>query len=147
MFMEMAETASKRSTCFRLNVGAIIVRDNDLVSMGYNGAPSGELHCAGNACPLGTNGGCIRAVHAEVNAIDRALEKMSRLDDCDLYVTISPCGLCAELIRREGMGRVFYKFNYRNDTGLKILRLHDIEVFKVTPSGYVVRETDQRIMT
>ena len=67
MFMEIAHTVAKRATCMRLNVGAVLVADRQIVSIGYNGAPSGAPHCAGNECPGKHH--CHETIHAEVNAV------------------------------------------------------------------------------
>lgn len=132
MFMEMAEAAAKRSTCFRLNVGAIIVINNNVESIGYNGAPTGEPHCTGNTCPGKDH--CRHTLHAEENAINRA----RRVYGGDMYVTDSPCDSCASAIVTHGIFRVFFRTPYRIITPLEKLVRHGVEVFKVTPAGFVV---------
>ena len=67
LFINIAREMAKRSTCFRLNVGAVVTSENNLVSCGYNGAAPGEPHCQGNDCPLSDEGGCISSLHAESN--------------------------------------------------------------------------------
>lgn len=88
MFMEIAHAVARRSTCMRLNVGAVIVQGRSIVSIGYNGAPSGAPHCLGNACPGKLV--CRETIHAEDNALRHLppLEPDSPL--LDLYVTDSP---------------------------------------------------------
>ena len=71
MFMMMAEAAARRSTCRRLNVGAILTYQNNVVSIGYNGPPPGEPHCYGGDCGVPM---CTRSIHAEFNAIVRAAD-------------------------------------------------------------------------
>lgn len=133
MFMEMAHTAAKRSTCFRLNVGAVVVVNNRVVSIGYNGAPSGAPHCSGNSCP-GRNG-CQETIHAEDNALRYV---PTGVKPEDLYVTDSPCPHCAELIFGAGVKRVFFGKAYRITEPLEWLTRLNVEVYQVTPAGYVI---------
>lgn len=139
MFAEMATTASKRATCYRANVGAIIVEGNNVISIGYNGPPSGEPHCLGKAlCPLTSNGGCSRAVHAEDNAIKRMANREYGPFSCDLYTTRSPCETCTELILKTlSIGRIFYIEQYRNTNHLDRLRGKK-EILRILPSGVVL---------
>lgn len=132
MFMEMADVAAKRSTCFRLNVGAILTQDDNIVSIGYNGTPPGEPHCSGNTCP-GRNG-CTLTWHAEANAINRCRVALTSGFNC-LYVTDSPCPDCSELMLANNVRRLFFRKLYRLNTHLTGL---GIEVYQVTPAGYVV---------
>lgn len=140
MFMEMAEAAAKRSTCFRLNVGAILVINNNVESIGYNGAPSGEPHCTGNACPGRDH--CRHTVHAEENAIKRAIFTYQ----ADMYVTDSPCDACASMIQQCGIRRLFFKTPYRIITPLEKLVGYGVEVYKVTPAGFVVNWATNEIV-
>lgn len=135
MFMEMARAASKRSTCFRLNVGALIVVDNRPVSVGYNGAPPGQPHCAGNACPGRHH--CRETIHAEENAIDHVPDAALG-DSWDLYVTHSPCRQCAErIVMTHQVKRVFFEATYRSTDHLAELA-KSVELYQVTPAGFVV---------
>src|SRR6478735_9399371 len=105
MFMMMAEAAARRSTCRRLNVGAILVDDNNNpIGVGYNGPPAGEPHCHGVECGIPS---CTRAVHAELNAIRRARAAGFKCFEVStLYVTNSPCEHCFGAIRAFGIPRV-----------------------------------------
>ena len=135
MFMEIAEVVAKRATCMRLNVGAVIVHDNSVVSMGYNGVGSGEPHCAGNRCP-GRVGGCTLTIHAEDNALQRLPEGIE--GDLDLYVTDSPCAHCFEkIVADHRIRRVFFRTPYRITDHLEN-HLWDIGVYRVLPAGYVI---------
>lgn len=133
MFMEMAEAAAKRSTCFRNAVGAILVRDNNVVAIGYNGPPSGESHCTGHTCP-GATLKCERSVHAEINALNR------RSGPADtLYVTLSPCFHCAETLSKLHMlERIVYRHEYRDTNPLTFLATTLIKLHRLTASGYLV---------
>lgn len=147
MFMQMAEVAAMRSTCFRGNTGALVIFDNDVVSMGYNGPPSGDVHCKGNACEL-HNGGCARSVHAEVNAIDKAMGKWvgGKLFGCDLYSLSGPCPGCTERIIYSQVSRVFYRHPYRILDGIRSLIDHKVAVYRVMPAGTIIEEATNRII-
>lgn len=151
MFLEMARAASRRGTCYRLNVGAVVVDSTPLnvpnvLGIGYNGAPSGEPHCTGNGCQYFTPRGC-RVVHAETNALERATHSTAVF--ADLYVTHSPCGACVQLIADAGtrtatgptIRRVFFETAYRDPEPIKTLIGSGKDVYQILPSGLVV---DQR---
>lgn len=131
-FMMNAETWAMRSTCFRLNVGAIIVKDDNIVGIGYNGAPPGADHCTGNACPGVTPGGC-PTVHAEQNAIRRA---GSHTRGASIFCTDSPCEACCDHLKAAGISRVYFRKPYRVNEHLRTAGFDG--VFQVTPAGYVV---------
>lgn len=142
MFMEMAKVAAKRSTCFRLNVGAIVTVDNRIVSVGYNGSPAGSPHCGGNQCP--GRDGCKETVHAEENAL-RYVPASCQLLLKDLYVTDSPCLDCARLILKSRVRRVFFGTPYRDTSPLKLLSMQGVGVYQVMPNGdTVLWENDTR---
>jgi dCMP deaminase len=92
----------------------------------------------------------MRSVHAEVNAINRALEKVQTLlRSCDMYTLHSPCAPCADLIIKSGLKRVYYRHPYRLRDGLNMLMepRHGIEVFRVTQAGMVINErTNELVM-
>lgn len=135
MFMGIAELAAQRSTCFRRAVGAVIVVDNNIVSIGYNGAPSGEPHCTGKTCP--TEGVCTRAIHAERNALSRFSFEYWSPHSVSMYVTESPCPDCAKQLSQV-VNRLFFLHLYRLTEGIDILIKANVHVFRMTPSGYVI---------
>lgn len=158
MFMDMARAASKRSTCSRLNVGSLVVQDHNVVSFGYNGAPSGAAHCAGNDCPGMTPGMC-PALHAEHNALTKALTIIGEGKEVELYTTHSPCGDCALLIRNHGLlvRRIFFEVPYRSTQHLSAFHgsytcedgsalFRTTEVYEVTPAGYIVEYFTRRVV-
>lgn len=135
MFMMMAEVAALRSTCRRLSVGAVLVdAEHNVVSIGYNGPPSGEVHCTGDDCGQPS---CTRALHAEANAIERAGSLTRFLpDSLTLYVTNSPCEHCwSRITNNIRIGRVVFKNEYRISQHLR--ESHGTRVEKITASGYV----------
>jgi dCMP deaminase len=121
MLMEMAIIASKRSTCNRKHVGAIIAIDGRPVSVGYAGAPAGLPHCLEHGCLTGPEGGCIRTQHAEANAIAFAARKGIATEGATLYTTVSPCLACAKLIINAGISEVWYLELYRKTEGIGLL--------------------------
>lgn len=145
MFMRMAEAAALRSTCFRRSVGAILVSNNNVVSIGYNGPPAGEPHCTGKNCP--TSDGCNRAIHAEANAIKRCTHPTPFHVHTDLYTTESPCSSCAELITTSGIRAVYYQNEYRLRRPIDFLLACGIAVFRVTPSGYIIDCSNGELVT
>lgn len=144
MFMQMAEAAARRSTCYRRSVGAILVSDsNNVLSIGYNGPPSGKPHCTGANCP--SNSGCIRAVHAEANAIQCVVNWSPWPKK--LYVTESPCEHCAKLILgKVTISEVYYINEYRIRAGIDQLVKASVGVFRMTPGGYLIDyKTDELV--
>ena len=119
--MNMAQTVSKRMTCERARVGALIVKDNRVVSMGYGGAPAGLPHCTQVGCELGPDGGCITTVHAEASAICFAAKEGIAVKGSTMYVTLAPCRNCAKLIINSGIEKVIYLQSYRDPSGLVLL--------------------------
>lgn len=133
MFMEIAHVVAKRATCFRLNVGAVIVADRRIVSIGYNGAPSGAPHCSGNDCPGRFH--CKETTHAEVNALSH-LPASWRHAAIDLYVTDSPCPACWDVIKTNVyIERVFFATPYRITDHLTGV---GPGLYRVLPAGYVM---------
>lgn len=145
MFMEIARLVGKRSTCMRLNVGAIIVYDNRIISMGYNGTPPGTPHCTGNDCP-GRNG-CTLTLHAEANAVKYIPDSLKRPGLIkDMYTTDSPCPDCAIKIVEAGIKRVFYERQYRVTDALDGMINIGVSLILVTPAGCMIDyETKQVI--
>lgn len=130
MFMEMAHTVSKRATCFRLNVGALLVVRNRIVGMGYNGQEPGEAHCASMCKP----GEC-NTTHAEMNCLRHAAETK---DLGDLYCTDSPCQACANAIMESGrVARVFYDREYRDRSPVVDLHYRGVQVYRVLHAGII----------
>lgn len=116
-FIGIAKQIATRSTCFRRDVGAVIVKEKNILATGYNGAPMGMEHCLTRGCikdemNLGHYVGneYCRAVHAEQNAICQAARFGNPVDGATLYITDVPCGVCAKIIINSGITRVEYPF-------------------------------------
>lgn len=134
MFLEICDTISKRSTCFRQNVGALVVYNHRIVSIGYNGSAPGEAHCEGPRCPLSASGGCTRSIHAEINALTYAPQKLTPLE---LYVSLSPCMACAQKIAEDGRVKtIYFRQEYRDRSSLEYFITKGIEVYRLTSAGY-----------
>lgn len=131
MLIEMAVTASKRSTCRRKKVGAIIALEGRVLSIGYAGSPAGTPHCLDAGCISGADGGCIRTVHAELNAIAFAAKQGIALAGSTLYCTDSPCLACAKAIINAGITEVRFMQEYRDLSGLALLNAAKIGWMKV----------------
>ncbi len=129
MYMTIARIVGKRSTCLRGQIGAVICKDTRIVSIGYNGAPSGMAQCDQEGCIIDTQrGGCIRTIHAEQNAIAYASRIGIPLDQATLYVTLSPCIDCAKLIIASGIKRVVYYEAYRKGYAIDFLIQSGVQV-------------------
>lgn len=114
-FMGMAWLASLRSTCDRLHVGAVLVRDNHVLATGYNGAPSGWQSCDEAGHELRNIDGresCVRTIHAEENAIIQCAIYGINTVRATLYTTASPCYDCAKRVAQAGIGAVKYALAY-----------------------------------
>jgi len=124
--MEVAKTFANLSHAKRLNVGAIVVKDDRIISIGYNGMPSGWE----NECEI-ENRTKPQVLHAESNAI----AKLARSNDsglgADLFITHSPCIECAKLIYQSGIKRVYFGEHYRSTDGLDFLKASNIDVTQV----------------
>lgn len=118
-FMQLAQVVAGRSTCLRRQVGAVIVKDKQILSTGYNGSPSGLKHCAEVGClrqklgiPSGERTEICRAVHAEQNALIQAAKHGVTINEADIYTTVQPCVLCTKLLINAGIKRVVYAVAY-----------------------------------
>ena len=117
--MEIARVVAKRSNCSRRNVAAVIVKDNHILSTGYNGTPHGTANCFAGGCPRcaghaksGTHLDECLCVHAEQNAICQAARYGLSVAGATIYITISPCLTCAKLIINAGIAEVVYGGDY-----------------------------------
>lgn len=131
LLMEVAFLMARRSTCLRLQVGAVLSRDGRILGSGYAGAPSGLPHCSPLTC--NTHSPCTRTVHAEQGAIAFAARYGVALDGATLYVTHSPCAECAKSIINSGILNVYYGVPYRKTEGLDMLTEAGVGVYQLMP--------------
>lgn len=135
-FLSQALVLSMRSTCRRLMVGAVIVRDGRVIAGGYNGSVSGEVHCIDEGC-LMEKGHCIRTVHSEMNAIIQCAKFGVATEGADIYVTHYPCLRCSKAIIQAGIKNIYYLYDYRkHDYAQKLLDQKGIKVEKVDLPDY-----------
>ena len=133
--MDWASRTAQLSHARRLQVGAVIVKDDSVISYGYNGMPAGwDNNCEDTVWhsdgerTLKTKP---EVLHAESNAIAKLAKSNNSGSGADLFVTHSPCIDCAKLIYQSGISRVWYRENYRDDAGLNFLTKSGVEVNKV----------------
>lgn len=128
----MAMEWGKLSHCKRKQVGAIIVKENMIISDGYNGTPTGfENHCEdeeGNTKWY--------VLHAEANAILKVASSTQSCDGATLYITLSPCRECSKLIHQAGIKRLVYSVEYKDHNGLEFLRKAGVQISHLTDLGY-----------
>ena len=122
-YLRMAQIWSENSYCVRRKVGALIVRDNMIISDGYNGTPSGFP----NVCEE-NNVTFPYVLHAEANAITKVARSNNSSEGGTLYVTASPCMECSKLLIQSGIKRVVFSDLYRIQDGLDLLRKAGIKV-------------------
>ncbi len=125
-FLMIAKLAATRSTCLAFPVGAVIVKDRQVLATGYNGSPSGSVHCTAQGFCYPGLSSCdasstlpSRAVHAEANAIAQAAKHGISTDGASIYVTLEPCISCLKLIISAGIKEVFYETDF--NSGEKLL--------------------------
>jgi dCMP deaminase len=122
IYMELAVNLATRSHCIKRHVGAVLTKDTRIISIGYNGPPSGTHNCdeewPETGCPRDSKGGCSLAIHAEQNAILYAVKNKTSVDGATLYVTLSPCLACARIIYSMGIRKVIYLKSYAEHKGL-----------------------------
>lgn len=131
LYMDFARRVAKLSHARRLQVGAVIVKDDTVISYGYNGMPAGWDNNCENILEDGSLKTKPEVLHAESNSISKLAKSNHSGDRADLFITHSPCIECAKLIYQSGIRRVFYSENYRDDAGLKFLDKSGIDVKQV----------------
>lgn len=130
LWMEHAKLVSRRSTCARLKVGAVIVQDRHIISSGYNGSISGGVHCIDVGCKI-VDGHCVRTIHAEANAILQCAKLGVSSNGTTMYVTHFPCLNCTKLIIQAGIKKICYNEKYRVDPyALHLLASAPVEVLE-----------------
>jgi dCMP deaminase len=133
--MGIAELVKERSTCLRRRVGAVIVKENRILTTGYNGAPPGASHCDEIGClrelmsiPSGERLELCRALHAEQNAVIQAAKYGIPIEGAAIYTTTYPCVICAKILIASGIKRIVYRGgypdelsrNFLNDSGILV---------------------------
>ena len=137
IFMELAVNLAKRSHCIKRHVGAVLTKDTRIISIGYNGPPSGTHNCDEEwpdlGCPRDSKGGCSLAIHAEQNAILYAVKNKTSVEGATLYITLSPCLACSRIIYSMRIKKVIYLNSYAeykgiaSDEGVDFLKKFGVE--------------------
>lgn len=117
VFMNITKEVATLSHCVRFKVGAVLVKDGNIISMGYNGTPAGMDNCCEK-----DNVTIPHVIHGEVNAILKAAKTGTSVNGGTLYLTLSPCLDCSKLILQSGIKRVVYLTAYRNLEGVDFLK-------------------------
>jgi dCMP deaminase len=136
-YMKTAEVFAGLSSARRLHVGAIIVKDDRIISIGYNGMPSGWDNNCEDEIPdiTGDNEFTLKTkpevLHAETNAISKLARSNEAGDNSTMFCTHAPCLDCAKLIYQSGINSVYYRNSYRSEDGINFLKKCNIEVNKI----------------
>ncbi|MEJ2199648.1 MAG: cytidine/deoxycytidylate deaminase family protein [Desulfuromonadaceae bacterium] len=136
-FMEIAHLVARRSTCLRRRVGAVMVKDKNILATGYNGTPAGIRHCEEIGClrqlhnvPSGQRHELCRGLHAEQNAIIQAAKHGCNIAGATLYCTNSPCIICSKMLIHAGIQRIIYEEGYADELSLEMLEESGVEVLQ-----------------
>jgi len=130
LYNNIAHEVAKMSHARRLQVGAVIVKDDRVISMGYNGMPAGWENNCESTQEDGTLKTRLEVLHAESNAIAKLAKSNDSGLGADLFVTHAPCMECSKLIFQSGISRVYYSQDYRDDSGIKFLKQSGVDVIK-----------------
>jgi len=136
-FLEVAELVSKRATCLRRKVGAVLVKDKKILATGYNGAPSGLKHCLDTVCireklkiPSGQRHELCKGLHAEQNVLLQAALHGTSTKESVLYVTNQPCSICAKMLINAGVREIVIRNGYPDEMAGKFFQEAKIKVRK-----------------
>jgi dCMP deaminase len=134
--MASAEVYSRLSSAKRLQVGCVVVKDNTIIGIGYNGMPSGWTNECEDIIEVHEDGGVVtktksEVLHAETNALAKIARSTNSSEGASLFVTHAPCIDCAKLIHQSGINSVYYRNSYRDDLGINFLKQCKVEVTKV----------------
>ena len=138
-FMDITKLVSRRSTCLRRSVGAVLVKDKRILATGYNGAPAGLKHCEEVGClrvdsavPSGMRHELCRGLHAEQNVIIQAAFHGISIQGATLYCTNKPCVICSKMIINAGIMKVFYEEGYDDPLSDQMLAEAGIETVRLS---------------
>jgi len=137
-FLEVASLVSKRSTCLRRHVGAVLVNDKKILATGYNGAPSGVSHCIEIGClreklkiPSGQRHELCRGLHAEQNVILQAALHGISTKGSHLYITNQPCSICSKMLINAGIKEIIICDGYPDEMARDFLKEAKIKVRQI----------------
>ncbi|ELK45513.1 ComE operon protein 2 [Halobacillus sp. ACCC02827] len=145
-FMSQSYLLKSRSTCQRLAVGAVIVRDKRMIAGGYNGSVSGGVHCIDEGCYV-VDGHCVRTIHAEMNALLQCAKFGVATENAEIYVTHFPCLHCTKAIIQAGIQAVYYSEDYKNDPyAVEMLQQAGVRIQKVAIEREPMHVEHQQLM-
>lgn len=134
-FIDITHLVATRSTCLRRQVGALLVKDRNILATGYNGTPSGVTHCEDVGClrerlqvPSGERHELCRGLHAEQNAIIQAARHGVNIDGATLYCTTMPCIICTKMLINAGIRRIVYEEGYADELAREMVAEAQIAV-------------------
>jgi dCMP deaminase len=127
-YLKLADSWATLSYCERKKVGAIIVKDDMIISDGYNGTPAGFDNC----CENSSGETHWYVLHAEANAILKVAKSTNNCKDATLYLTLSPCKDCSKLIVQSGIRRVVFRDLYKDQEGINFLTTAGITVIQLS---------------
>lgn len=141
-FMSIATQVAERSTCIRRKVGAVVVKDKRMVATGYNGVPTGIMHCAERGClrdqlgiPSGERHELCRGTHAEQNALLQAARYGTPIEGSIIYVTTQPCIQCAKMLINAGITEIIFDGDYPDALARELLDEAGIKTRIYKPSS------------
>jgi len=141
-FMNITRLVATRSTCTRRQVGAVIVKNRQILASGYNGAPSRVTHCVDVGClreqmgiPSGERHELCRGIHAEQNAIIQAAHHGISINGAVLYCTNLPCGICAKMIINAGIHSIYYESGYADTISRQMLEEAGVDLIRLGPEA------------
>jgi dCMP deaminase len=136
-FMKLAEDVAERAICVKRKVGALVVKENRILTTGYNGAPKGFKHCTEQTClrkqmdiPSGQRHELCRGLHAEQNAIIQAAWHGVQIGGGTMYCTFQPCVICVKMIINAGISKLVYSGGYPDELAAEMLKESQLEVVK-----------------
>ncbi|MBU0502689.1 MAG: cytidine/deoxycytidylate deaminase family protein [bacterium] len=136
-FLKITNDVSERATCMKRSVGAIIVKENRILSTGYNGSPKGFKHCEEVGCirkEMGVHSGerheLCRGLHAEQNAIIQAAVHGVEISGATMYCNYQPCAICAKMMINAGLARLVYVGGYPDELAKQMLEESNVQITK-----------------
>lgn len=136
-FMDITRLVATRSTCLRRQVGALLVKDRNILATGYNGVPSGISHCDVAGClrerlnvPSGERHELCRGLHAEQNAIIQAARHGININGSTLYCTTMPCIICTKMLINAGITTIVYEEGYADELAREMIAEASINVVR-----------------
>jgi dCMP deaminase len=138
-FMDIAKRVAERATCSRAKIGAVIVKDKNIIATGYNGSPAGHPHCTEVGCLIYVSRNpdgeeeenCFRTIHAEINAIAQAAKNGTSIEGADIYITASPCYHCLKTLLNTGIRAIYFEKPYKIEKIKPLIEHSPMELIQI----------------